>query len=290
MGSCYNAYLFTLLIPPAVLSFINADLGPDPRFTWITGAWNLGGAIFVTVGGRLSDIFGRRYFFLTGSTILIVGSIVSATGQSISQMIAGGALFGAGSGFLEMAFGAVQEIVPNEWRMTTIGLFDASSIIAQMMPLAAWGIIQTTGSWRASYYMMIGFQFLNLVFLFFFYHPPAFHTKHRDDGKTKRQLLLEFDWVGLFLFITGCTLFIIGLGWGGTLHPWRSAATIAPIIIGFSMLIGLGFWEVYGGVKEPLLPPRLFKQVRHFLMPCIAMGITGMQYYSNATLVRASIL
>jgi hypothetical protein len=48
MGMCYNAYLFTLLIPPAILSFINADLGPDPTFTWITGSWNLGGAIFVS--------------------------------------------------------------------------------------------------------------------------------------------------------------------------------------------------------------------------------------------------
>jgi len=108
MGMCYNAYLFTLLIPPAILTFINADLGPDPRYTWITISWNLGGAMFVTIGGRLSDIFGRRYFFIAGSVTLIVGSIVSATGQSIGQMIAGGAIFGAGSGFLEMAFGAVQ--------------------------------------------------------------------------------------------------------------------------------------------------------------------------------------
>lgn len=112
MAMCYNAYLFTLLIPPAILTFINADLGPDPRYTWITISWNLGGAMFVTIGGRLSDIFGRRYFFLAGSALLILGSIVSATGQNINQMIAGGAIFGAGSGFLEMSFGAVQVTAP----------------------------------------------------------------------------------------------------------------------------------------------------------------------------------
>lgn len=108
MASSYNAYLFTLLIPPAILSFVNAELGPDPTFTWITISWNLGGAIFVTVGGRLSDIFGRRWFFITGSAVLVIGAIVGATGQSIGQMIASGAIFGAGSGLLEMAFGAVQ--------------------------------------------------------------------------------------------------------------------------------------------------------------------------------------
>jgi MFS family permease len=265
MGVAYNAYLFTLLIPPSILSYINADLGPDPRYTWITIAWNLGGAIFVTVGGRLSDIFGRRYFFLAGSVILIIGSIVSATGQSINQMIAGGAIFGAGAGFLEMSFGAVQEIVPNEWRMTTIGLFDASSIISQMMPLASWALIKYTHTWRNSYYLMIGFQCLNLVFLFFFYHPPAFKTKHSDDGKSVGILLKEFDWIGLFMFVVGCTLFILGVSWGGSLHPWKSAATLAPIVIGFMTLVALGFYERYGNVKEPLLPPRMFKQVRQYV-------------------------
>jgi MFS family permease len=108
MAMCYNAYLFSLFIPPSMLSFINADLGPDPRYTWITISWNLGGAILVTVAGRLSDLFGRRYFFLTGAVIVFIGSIVGATGHSINQMIASGAIFGIGSGFLEMALGAVQ--------------------------------------------------------------------------------------------------------------------------------------------------------------------------------------
>src|ERR1700759_1914141 len=151
MALCYNAYLLTLLIPPAILTFINAELGPDPRYTWITISWNLGGAIFVTVGGRLSDIFGRRWFFISGNVLLIIGAIISATGKSIPQMIAGGAIFGAGSGFMEMSFGAIQvgspaclrlfgsnylgvscadigqkETVPNEWRPFMIGVFDAS--------------------------------------------------------------------------------------------------------------------------------------------------------------------
>jgi MFS family permease len=108
MMMSYNAYIFTLLIPSATLSFINADLGPDPRYTWITISWNLGGSIFITLGGRMSDIFGRRWFFISGAAILVIGSILGATAQSIDQMIATGVLYGVGSGFLETAFGAVQ--------------------------------------------------------------------------------------------------------------------------------------------------------------------------------------
>ncbi|EMD95086.1 hypothetical protein COCC4DRAFT_44722 [Bipolaris maydis ATCC 48331] len=284
MAMCYNAYLFTLLIPPAILTYINTDLGPDPRYTWITISWNLGGAMFVTVGGRLSDIFGRRYFFIAGAIILIIGSIVSATGQSINQMIAGGALFGCGSGFLEMAFGAVQEIVPSTYRHVTIGLFDAASIVAQVMPLVSWVIIKETGNWRICYYVMIAFQVVNLGLLVLFYNPPSWEQKRSEHGKSAGQLLREFDWLGLFLFLAGCTLFIVGVSWGGSMAPWVSATVLAPIIVGLLTLIGLGFYEAYYTLSAPLFPPRLFRALRHFTVPMLVMAIGGMQYYSNATL------
>jgi MFS family permease len=91
-----------------MLSTINADLGPQANYTWISISWNLGGAIVVTIAGRLSDLFGRRYWFLAGSVLLVIGSIVAVTAQSINQMIASGVIYGVGSGVLEMSYGAIQ--------------------------------------------------------------------------------------------------------------------------------------------------------------------------------------
>lgn len=165
-----------------------------------------------------------------------------------------------------------QEIVPSKYRHTTIGLFDASSLIAQLMPLSAWAIIKNTGNWRNCYYLMIGFQIINFAFLFLFYHPPSFQEKQAQHGKSKRQLLSEFDWIGLFMFVAGCTLFIVGVGWGGTLFPWKSATTLAPIIIGFMTLVALGFYEAFGNLTEPLFPPRLFKAVRQYVISFYTEG------------------
>jgi len=75
------------------------------------------------VSGRLSDIFGRRYFILFGSGLSFIGTIVGATGQSINQMIVSGVIFGTGSGFQEMAYACIQEIVPNKWRIYAIGTY-----------------------------------------------------------------------------------------------------------------------------------------------------------------------
>ena len=75
----------------------------------------------VSVGGRLADIFGRRYFMLAAPLISCIGAIIGGTGQSIGQMIASGVLFGIGGGLGEMAPGAVQEFVPNRYRVQVLG-------------------------------------------------------------------------------------------------------------------------------------------------------------------------
>ena len=111
----------TLLVPASAVSYINADLGPSQNYPWINVTWSLGAAILVSVAGRLSDIFGRRYFMLCGASISFIGTIVGATGQNIPQMILSGILFGIGSGFQELGFACIMEFIPNRYRLTALG-------------------------------------------------------------------------------------------------------------------------------------------------------------------------
>lgn len=70
-----------------ILSVINEDIGPDPRYIWISLIYNAVLAVFLAPTGRLSDIFGRRYFFIAGGILGVVGSIVCATAKSIPALI-----------------------------------------------------------------------------------------------------------------------------------------------------------------------------------------------------------
>ncbi|CAK7210126.1 hypothetical protein SBRCBS47491_000665 [Sporothrix bragantina] len=137
----YESYLFTLIMPAAILTYINADIGPDPNYTWIAISWNLGAAVIVTIGGRLSDISGRRWFLLFGAGAGVVGSIVGATGKSINQMIVSGVIFGIGGGFQEMCFACALELVPNKYRFRTIGVMIMANHFSSFGPLIAyaWG-------------------------------------------------------------------------------------------------------------------------------------------------------
>jgi MFS family permease len=70
-----------------LLATINADLGPDPLFVWVSLVYNVTLSVCLVLVGRLSDIFGRRYFFIGGQVIGVIGCIVCAKASSVPMLI-----------------------------------------------------------------------------------------------------------------------------------------------------------------------------------------------------------
>lgn len=156
-----------------------------------------------------------------------------------------------------------------------------ANLPAMFSPLIAYVFIGNTPlKWRTAYYWCFAFEFFALIMLSVFYHPPKFSTKHREDHKTKMQLLKELDYVGLITFSGACAILLMAITWGGAVHPWKSAAVITPIVLSGVLFIALGFWEAYMPLKYPLLPPRLFRKTREFTALLVTVFIAGMTYYS----------
>lgn len=57
------------------------------------------------------------------------------------------------------------------------------------------------------------------------------------------------DYVGLFVFTAGLTLFVMGVSWGGSLYPWDSARVIATIVVGSCTLIAFVFYGALSPVS-----------------------------------------
>ncbi|EHL01082.1 putative HC-toxin efflux carrier TOXA [Glarea lozoyensis 74030] len=165
------------------------------------------------------------------------------------------------------------------------GIFDCSLIIANFSPLISYAFIANVSiTWRGAYWYMFSLHSCFFILLFFCYNPPDFSMKHRHDGKTKLELLGELDYVGVFLFTAAATLLLVGINFGGRQYEWKSPAVIAPIVVGFACAVALGFWETKMDLKYPLLPPKLFKKVRGFVMVIVVCFVGGMLYYSMTVL------
>lgn len=240
-------------------------------------------ALGLTLVGRLSDIFGRRWFFISCTGVTLIGNIIGATAQNIGTLIATNVIIGL-SAAGQLSFNVVLgELVPNRARgpFNALVLFTSTPFSVFAGPVAR-ATFDTAQKWRWCYYTGIIINGIALAMWFFFYHPPTYDMLHVH-GKSKRQMLREIDWFGIVLFAAGLALFLIGLNWGGTSYPWDSAHVLATLLIGVGTLAAFCAWEVYCKLDYPLVPMRLFLNIKYdALVACASVG--AMIYYSMIVL------
>ncbi|KAF2019705.1 fungal trichothecene efflux pump [Aaosphaeria arxii CBS 175.79] len=263
---------------------INADIGPSKNLNWVATIWTIGSAIGFLLVGRLSDIFGRKWMVLGTSVLGLLGCIVGGTAQNIDTLIGANLMNGiAAAG--QLSFGIVLgELVPNKHRGPVVTLVFLSSLpFAVFGPIIARLFIQNTAAgWRWSYYLGIILSGVTIILYQFLYHPPTYDQLHVQ-GKTKWQQFKELDFVGIFLFIAGTVVFLIGLSWGGGTYPWKSAAVISALILGALTLVAFGLYEQYVFKGQAIMPPRLFKKLEYVAIVMVA-SIAAMVYYALTVL------
>jgi MFS family permease len=132
---------------------------------WVGLVYILTFAIAQLLVGRLSDLFGRRYFFISGTVLSIIGCIISAVATSIPMLIGGTALLGlAASAQLSYMF-VIGKLVPFKYRFMCLSLFSTSAMpFVTFGPAISYAFVQHTKStWRSVYYLFIGINVLALI-------------------------------------------------------------------------------------------------------------------------------
>ena len=105
----------------------------------------------------------------------------------------------------------------------------------------------------------------------------------KHPGKTVVSYAKTFDYIGLMLFVGGLLIFLMGLSWGGQLHPWNDPAVIALITVGGVTLVAFGLWETIGDPKQPVMPVRLFKNFQ-WVAVVMVLAISVTVYYAFSIL------
>lgn len=176
-----------------LLGVINADIGPDARYTWISLVYNAVLAVFLSPVGRLSDIFGRRYFFVGGAVVAIIGSVVCATAQDIPTLVGGRERFvwkvdsnlsQIGGNVLLAAATATQlsfhfvigELVPMKHRYLAIGMIYVFTYGSSGMgPAISASFVahHPNVGWRGVYWLLLALNVAAFLCWFFFYVPES---------------------------------------------------------------------------------------------------------------------
>ncbi|KAH7406631.1 fungal trichothecene efflux pump [Phaeosphaeria sp. MPI-PUGE-AT-0046c] len=270
------------VLPANTLSLINAAIGPSPNIIWVGISWTAGFAIGFTLVGRLSDIFGRRWFFIAASVLGLIGTIIGASAQSINMLIATNSINGlAAAGQLSFHI-SLGELVPNSIRGPVNAFVLSTSIPFAVFgpPVARALYLNTELQWRWCYILGVIVNTLAIVLYYFCYFPPTYEMLHVG-GKSKMKQLKTLDWLGILLFSTGLVVFLIGMNWGGSAYPWKSGHVLGALFAGFATLVVFCFWEAYSGLDYPLIPMRLFKNIPYDANVACA-SLAAIVYYANS--------
>ena len=91
---------------------------------------------------------------------------------------------------------------------------------------------------------------------------------------TLGQIFSSLDYVGILTLSGSLASLILGLTWGGTTHPWKSAPVISTLVCGCVGLLALGLYESFVK-KNGLFDHRLFAN-RNFPILLFVCTIDGM--------------
>jgi MFS family permease len=72
-----------------LITFSHSFLGPSKDIIWVLLVFVLCQTVTFTVVGRMSDLFGRRWFFIGGNLLALVGYLICSRAHSINMLIGG---------------------------------------------------------------------------------------------------------------------------------------------------------------------------------------------------------
>ncbi|KIX97094.1 uncharacterized protein Z520_07208 [Fonsecaea multimorphosa CBS 102226] len=268
--------------PAAVLTVINADIGPSNNASLFSIIWTISCGIGSLLFGRISDKFGRRWFVIGASSTALVGGIIAATAQAMNTLIGANVLMGLAAG-VHTCYGlTVGEICPNRFKFVGVAFACLPNIISTGFGQYLGTVLLRSSnmaltSHRYIYYIFIPLMVLVLVMQVVFYRPPNFEQLHRGT-RTRMGELKRVDFLGCFLIVAGLVLFLLGVSWGGQPLSWTSGTILGLIITGGCVVIIFVFWEAYGPHPNPIVPVHFFKDLRGFVCLIIIESVAGTSY------------
>jgi len=250
MSGMFLAALDQTIMASAIRTVAD-DLNGLSMQAWATTAYLITSTITTPLYGKLSDIYGRRPFFIFSISVFVFGSALCASAGSMQELAVYRGLQGIGAGGLfSLALTIIGDMVPPRERARYQGyflaVFGTSSVLGPVVGgfLAGRESLLGFTGWRWVFLINIPIGVVSLFLVAHWLHLPHYRNDHR------------IDWPGATALGLGLVPLLIvaeqGREWG-----WTSQNAVLCYGVGvLGLLLFVLTERAYG--EEALLPLRLF--------------------------------
>ncbi|MDQ6657513.1 MAG: MFS transporter [Actinomycetota bacterium] len=270
MAGMFLAALDQTVVSTAIRT-IGDDLHGLKLQAWVTTAYLITSTIATPLYGKLSDIYGRRPFFMLAISLFVIGSLACSFATSMYMLAAFRAFQGLGAGGLfSLSLAIMGDIMPPRQRAKYQGyflaVFGTSSVIGPLIGglFAGTHSILGIAGWRWVFLINVPIGLIALAIVARVLHIPHTSTNHR------------IDWWGAVALIIGLVPLLTvaeqGRDWG-----WGSPGVLILLVVGVLALVGFVLVEIRMQA-EALIPMRLFRNVT-FSVVQVAGMLVGMAMF-----------
>jgi EmrB/QacA subfamily drug resistance transporter len=233
---------------------IIAQLSGFDRYPWIATAYLLTSTVSVPIFASLSDLHGRKPFFLLGAMLFVATSALCGAAGTLTflpidgmgQLILFRGLQGVGAGMvIGLLFTIVGDIFSPAERGRYQGLFAAVWGVASIFGPTLGGWLTDHWSWRACFWVNLPVGAVAVAAIYFEFP----NMKPRGVTRT-------LDWAGFSTLIGTFVPLLLALTWA-TQYGWTSVRVGSLLALSAVMLCT--FLYVESKAVEPVIPLVLFR-------------------------------
>jgi len=211
---------------------------------WVVTAYTLAFGSLLLLGGRLSDLLGRKVTFLTGLVGFAGVSAIGGASVNFTMLVIARACQGAFAALLVPSALSLLTTTFTEQkdRGKAFGVYGAIAAAGGAVGLLLGGALTEYLSWRWTLYVNLffaGAAFIGGALLL-----------TRQPSRVKPRL----DIPGVLLVSGAVFCLVYGFSNAAT-HNWHTPSTWGFLVAGVVLLIAFAFWQ--GRAANPLLPPRV---------------------------------
>lgn len=269
--SLLAATAFVLILDAAIVNVaipsIRKDLHFNPEdLSWVTNAYTLTFGGFLLLGGRLSDLLGRRKLFVIGIALFTVASLAGALATTSVALIIARAVQGFGAALVSPAALALimSLFEPGAARNKALGIWGSVAGAGAAAGSILGGALTDWFGWEAVLWVNVPIGAAAIVLT------PMLLPEVRGEGGARK-----FDIPGAITVTAGLALLVytlvdaVNAGWASGQTLGLGAASIALLAL---------FVVIEARSTHPLLPLRIFKVESIRSANIIAIMLTGTMF------------
>jgi EmrB/QacA subfamily drug resistance transporter len=211
----------------------------------VISAYAVASAGFLLLGGRASDLLGRRRVFVAGLALYTGGSLVGGLTTSPEVLLAARGIQGLGGALVfPSTLALVNTTFPEgRERNRALAVWGGTGAAGLVIGVLLGGVLTEAFGWESVFFVNVPLATIAMALAFVLI--PA--DRPREAGR-------RFDLPGALSATAGITLLVFALVQGPILG-WGSPGIVSSAVAGMLFVGAFAVIELRG--RDPLLPPRL---------------------------------